>query len=89
MEKEDKKTLKLYKYSPQDKEEKFEEVAPEEDDIEWESEHPLFMTKLPENIEENESLMALQGLKYDEQTVEELAESLKEKGNECFRKYGQ
>jgi len=82
----DSKTLKLYKYSPNDKTETFEEVVPSDDENDWESEHPLFMTKLPDNIEDNETLMALQGLKYGKQTVEELADDFKEKGNECFRK---
>lgn len=77
------KTLKLFNYKNEDA---IEEVVPEDDGIEWESEHPLFMTKLPDNIEENEGLVALQAMKYeDEETPEALAESYKEKGNECFR----
>lgn len=51
-----------------------------EDETDWESEHPIFMTKLPD--EENSGLLALQDLKYSEGTPEEVADALKDQGNE-------
>lgn len=76
------KTLKMFDIKNEDA---VEEAVFEEDDIDWESEHPLFMTKLPDNPDENEGLVALKAMKYGEETPEGLAESYKEKGNECFR----
>lgn len=54
-------------------------------DNDWESEHPIFMTKLPE--EDNSALMALQDIKYGDCTPEEVADSCKDRGNEFFKKY--
>jgi len=51
----------------------------------WESEHPIFMTKLPEEM--NPGLMALQDLKYGSGTPEEIADHCKDRGNEFFGKY--
>ena len=56
-----------------------------ENETDWESEHPIFMTKLPD--EENPGLLALQDLKYGESTPEEVADHCKDKGNEFFAKY--
>lgn len=55
-----------------------------ENETDWESEHPIFMTKLPD--EENPGLLALQDLKYGESTPEEVADHCKDKGNEFFAK---
>lgn len=54
-------------------------------DNDWESEHPIFMTKLPEEM--NAGLMALQDVKYGDSTPEEVADSCKDRGNEFFKKY--
>ncbi|KAI9209518.1 uncharacterized protein BJ171DRAFT_418357 [Polychytrium aggregatum] len=45
---------------------------------------PLFMNSLPEDAEQNETLMALQSLIYDG-TQEEIAENFKNQGNEAFK----
>lgn len=70
------------------KEQDFEEPdfsAQLDPDNDWESEHPIFMTKLPEEM--NEGLMALQDIKYGESTPEEVADYCKDRGNEFFKKY--
>lgn len=54
-------------------------------DNDWESEHPVFMTKIPEEM--NSGLMALQDLKYGQETPEEIADACKDRGNEYFAKY--
>lgn len=54
-------------------------------DNDWESEHPIFMTKLPDDM--NEGLLALQDLKYNGETPEEVADYCKDRGNEFFAKY--
>lgn len=58
------------------------QLDPEND---WESEHPIFMTKLPEEM--NSQLMALQDLKYGGASPEDVADRCKEQGNEFFKKY--
>ncbi|ORY01014.1 hypothetical protein K493DRAFT_98637 [Basidiobolus meristosporus CBS 931.73] len=45
---------------------------------------PLFMNDLPEDSEENATLLALQSLAYDG-TAEEVAENFKNQGNDCFK----
>ncbi|KAK9727872.1 HSP70/90 co-chaperone [Basidiobolus ranarum] len=45
---------------------------------------PLFMNNLPEDSEENATLLALQSLAYDG-TAEEVAENFKNQGNDCFK----
>ncbi|KAL1915347.1 uncharacterized protein VTP21DRAFT_6805 [Calcarisporiella thermophila] len=45
---------------------------------------PLFMSSMPQDAEENDSLMALQSLVYDG-TPEEIAENFKNQGNDCFK----
>lgn len=49
------------------------------------NETPFFMTKLPENIEDNVKLQALQALLYDG-TPEENATNFKEQGNDAFKR---
>lgn len=58
------------------------QLDPEND---WESEHPIFMTKIPE--ETNANLMALQDLKYGDSTPEQVADYCKERGNEFYARY--
>lgn len=48
------------------------------------NETPFFMTKLPENMEDNVKLQALQALLYDG-TPEENATNFKDQGNEAFK----
>ena len=48
------------------------------------NETPFFMTKLPDNIEDNVKLQALQALLYDG-TPEENAANFKDQGNEAFK----
>ncbi|RHZ46535.1 hypothetical protein Glove_615g4 [Diversispora epigaea] len=45
---------------------------------------PLFMTELPEEEEESETLAALQSLMY-EGSPEEIADNFKNQGNDCFK----
>ncbi|RUS20323.1 hypothetical protein BC937DRAFT_95475 [Endogone sp. FLAS-F59071] len=45
---------------------------------------PLFMTRLPEDADDNPMLSALQSLKYDG-TPEEVAENFKNQGNDSFK----
>lgn len=45
---------------------------------------PLFMTDLPDNLEENSALAALQALIFDG-TPEEVAKNFKDQGNEAFK----
>lgn len=49
------------------------------------NETPFFMTKLPENMEDNVKLQALQALLYDG-TPEENASNFKDQGNEAFKR---
>ena len=49
------------------------------------NETPFFMTKLPENAQDNVKLQALQALLY-EGTAEEIAANFKDQGNEAFKK---
>lgn len=51
---------------------------------EWEQ-HPLFLQKMPENIDDNIHLQALQFMKWDGETPDTLAVKMKDMGNECFR----
>ena len=55
-----------------------------EDDSDIES-IPLFWKKLPKNWRENETIKAMQSLK-DETPLDELAEDMKEQGNEWYKK---
>jgi len=47
--------------------------------------HPLFMDKLPDDLEDDETLLAIQNLVY-EGTPREVAENFKDSGNDCFKK---
>jgi len=47
--------------------------------------HPLFMDKLPDDLEQDETLLAIQNLVY-EGTPKEVAENFKDQGNDCFKK---
>lgn len=47
--------------------------------------HPMFMEDVPQDIEDNPELLALQSLLYDNHTDEEMAEHFKNLGNEAFR----
>ncbi|KAJ3344307.1 hypothetical protein HDU93_000097 [Gonapodya sp. JEL0774] len=47
-------------------------------------EHPFFMTKMPDNLEDNKYAKALQEMLY-EGTPDEIAANFKEQGNEAFR----
>ena len=47
--------------------------------------HPLFIKDIPENLEDNPDLLALQSLLYDD-TPEEPATHFNKKGNEFFKK---
>ena len=38
-----------------------------EDNIKYLSNHPLFMTQIPDNIEDNEHLLAMQNIMYDDE----------------------
>lgn len=49
------------------------------------NETPFFMTQLPENMEDNVKLQALQALLYDG-TAEENAANFKDQGNEAFKR---
>jgi len=51
----------------------------------WESEHPLLMTKLPNDPESNPSLSALLQMVHEDGTPEERAENWKEHGNDSFK----
>jgi hypothetical protein len=50
--------------------------------------HPLFMKEIPENIEDNKYLQALQAIKF-EGTPDKIALENLEKSKECFEKYNQ
>lgn len=52
----------------------------------WESECPLFMTKLPDNPADNPYLAALEAIANDEVDREYTAEELKARGNVCFQR---
>mmetsp|Transcript_48905 Transcript_48905/g.79372 ORF Transcript_48905/g.79372 Transcript_48905/m.79372 type:complete len:317 (-) Transcript_48905:303-1253(-) len=47
--------------------------------------HPLFMVDMPQDISENPHLMALQAMMYDDQTPEEMAQHMKNQGNEAMK----
>eukprot|EP00211_Chloroparvula_japonica_P006052 CAMPEP_0119129970 /NCGR_PEP_ID=MMETSP1310-20130426/7498_1 /TAXON_ID=464262 /ORGANISM="Genus nov. species nov., Strain RCC2339" /LENGTH=352 /DNA_ID=CAMNT_0007120433 /DNA_START=46 /DNA_END=1104 /DNA_ORIENTATION=- len=54
----------------------------------YEDKHlPLYMTALPEEDEWEEELQAIQALVYEGDTPEEIAENLKECGNEAFMRF--
>lgn len=69
---------------PQDHEYEIDISRKDEVESDWESEHPIFMTKIPNNL--NDGLLALQNIKYSGKTPLEVAEQLKEEGNEYFKR---
>lgn len=60
-----------------------EEIKKELEELES---HPMFMTKIPENAEDNKYLQALQAIKY-EGTPENVATEFLEKSKESLQKY--
>jgi len=58
-------------------------MGPEKSDNNPLENHPLFLTELPKDIQDNNDLIALQQLAY-EGTPFEVAENFKNQGNECF-----
>jgi hypothetical protein len=52
----------------------------------WESDCPLFMTKLPDDPSQNPYLSALEAIANDEVDREYTAEELKARGNVCFQR---
>jgi hypothetical protein len=56
-------------------------------ETDWESDSPLWMSKLPDDPESNDALMGLQVLKFEEEIPEYRAEDYKERGNSLFRQF--